>query len=86
MDHYKATLEANMGTRTSNKQMKQVDYSDISLEMIRQNRQQSNQVATSSKYQTRNTSFQKTSEIIADARMGSIDTNFKQQIDRFKAR
>ena len=74
MAAYKATFEQR--NRSSNKQMKKVDYSDISIEMIRQNRKNSQQVGMKS--YTRNTNFQGTSEIVADARMGSIDTNFKQ--------
>ena len=74
-----------MTQKYSNKQLKKVDYTDISLEMIKQNRIQAS-VKTNTKVSTRNTSFQKTSDILADARLGAIDTNFKQQIDRFKAR
>ena len=54
MAAYKATFEHNRN-RSSNKQMKKVDYSDISIEMIRQNRKNSQQVGM--KYQTRNTNF-----------------------------
>ena len=57
--------------------MKKVDYSNISLDMIKQSRIQAQPKSINKQYQTRNASFQRTSEILADAR-GTIDTNFKQ--------